>query len=180
MTRTSLMVALALAVAPPVLTAQDVNAAPPNAPNQRPPFEGQTRAPIIDQSIDLQQEIIAEGLGNPWGMDQLPDGSWLVTERSGTMRRVSADGTVSAPIKGLPEVDARGHGGLLDVLVGDDFAQTRRVWWSYAEPRGNGKNATAVATTNGPGCLYPPGQGVAHGSHGWRSNGKSDNQGRTA
>lgn len=46
----------------------------------------------------------------------------------------------------LPDVDARHQGGLLDVLVADDSATTRRVWWSYAEPRGHGTNATAVAT----------------------------------
>lgn len=146
MSRTRLIAALALATVPPVLTAQDFNARPPNSPEQRPLFEGQTRAPIIDQGLELQQQVIADGLNNPWGMDQLPDGSWLVTERPGTLRQISADGTMSAPIKGLPEVDARGQGGLLDVQVADDFEQTRRVWWSYAEPRGGDKNATAVAT----------------------------------
>lgn len=146
MTPIRLMMVIALAASPAVLNAQDFNKAPPNSPNQRPVFEGQTRAPIIDQGIELQQEVIAEGLVHPWGMDQLPDGSWLVTERTGALRQVLADGTVSAPIKGLPEVDARGQGGLLDVLIANDFAQTRRVWWSFAEPRGNGKNATAVAT----------------------------------
>lgn len=35
---------------------------------------------------------------------------------------------------------------MLDLAIRDDFAQTRRLWWSYAEPRGGGRNATAVAT----------------------------------
>ena len=90
--------------------------------------------------------IIADGLENSWGMDQLPDGSWIITERPGWMRLIFATGGISPPIDGLPEADARGQGGLLDVLVGDDFDVTRRVWWSYAEPRGNQQNATAVAT----------------------------------
>lgn len=126
--------------------AQDFNALPPNAPYQQPAFESQTRAPIIKENVQLNVQIIADGLVHPWGMDQLPDGSWLVTERPGRMRLISADGKVSDPIVGLPEVDARGQGGLLDVVVRDDFAQTRQVWWSYAEPRGDGRNATAVAT----------------------------------
>lgn len=125
---------------------QDFNALPPNAPYQQPAFESQTRAPIIKENVQLNVQIIADGLVHPWGMDQLPDGSWLVTERPGRMRLISADGKVSDPIVGLPEVDARGQGGLLDVVVRDDFAQTRQVWWSYAEPRGDGRNATAVAT----------------------------------
>jgi len=125
---------------------QDFNALPPNAPYQQPAFESQTRAPIIKENVQLNVQIIADGLVHPWGMNQLPDGSWLVTERPGRMRLISADGKVSDPIVGLPEVDARGQGGLLDVVVRDDFAQTRQVWWSYAEPRGDGRNATAVAT----------------------------------
>lgn len=146
MKRTRLIMALTLAVASPMVFAQNFNARAPNSPQQRPAFEGQTRAPIIDQDVELQQTIITNGLSNPWGMEQLPDGSWLITERIGTLRHVSTNGTVSAPIKGVPQVDARGQGGLLDVLVKDDFAQTRRVWWSFAEPRGRDRNATAVAT----------------------------------
>lgn len=126
--------------------AQDFNAAPPNAPDQRPAFAGQTRAPVIEDGLDLDAQVVADGLVHPWGMDQLPDGSWLVTERPGRLRLVSFDGNVSAPIAGLPEVDARGQGGLLDVAVRDDFVRTRQLWWSYAEPRGGGRNGTAVAT----------------------------------
>lgn len=128
---------------------QDFNASAPNAPNapnQQPAFAGQTRAPLINNHIQLNSQIIADGLVHLWGMDQLPDGRWLVTERPGRLRLVSVDGTVSGPIAGLPEVDARGQGGLLDVVVRDDFTSTRRVWWSYAEPRKGGRNATAVAT----------------------------------
>lgn len=126
--------------------AQDFNAAPPNAPSQKPAFPGQTRAPVIADQVQLRTAVVAQGLDHPWGMAQLPDGSWLVTERVGRLRLVRADGTVSPPIAGLPPVDARGQGGLLDVAVRDDFERTRRVWWSFAEPRGEGANATAVAT----------------------------------
>lgn len=133
-------------VVPVNASAQDFNAAPPNAPNQIAAFDGQTRAPVIQDSTVLTRQIIAGGLANPWGMDQLPDGNWLVTERPGRMRIIASDGTVSAAIRGLPDVDARRQGGLLDVALRDDFTETRRVWWSYSEPRGEGRNATAVAT----------------------------------
>ncbi len=128
------------------VSAQNFNASAPNASGQIPAFEGQTRAPVIGQDMSLAREVVVDGLESPWGMDQLPDESWIVTERVGQMRIVSADGTLSDPIAGIPEVDARGQGGLLDVLVADDFDTTRRVWWSFSEPRGNGANATAVAT----------------------------------
>ncbi|WP_134680457.1 PQQ-dependent sugar dehydrogenase [Paracoccus ravus] len=137
--------ALVCAILPCAACAQEFNESRPNAPDQAPAFAGQTRAKEVP-SQDLRREVVAQGLNEPWGMDQLPDGSWLVTEKPGQMRLVAPDGLVSEPIAGLPEVDARGQGGLLDVTIGPGFAQDRRVWWSYAEPRGGGRNATAVAT----------------------------------
>src|SRR4030095_14819658 len=69
----------------------------------------------------------------------------LVTERLGRLRIVSADGkTLSEPVAGLPAVDARGQGGLLDVALDPGFQRNQLIYWSYAEP-GDGKNNTAVA-----------------------------------
>jgi glucose/arabinose dehydrogenase len=99
--------------------------------------------------------VVASGLVEPWGLAMLPDGRWLVTERPGRLRIVTAQGVVGEPITGLPEVDARGQGGLLDVLVGPSFAQDRLIYWSYAEPR-QGGNATSVAR----GRLSPDGARV--------------------
>ncbi len=128
------------------LGAQDFNARGPNAGDQTPAFGGQTRAPVIADTTQLEVQVIAEGLEHPWGMAQLPDERWLVTERPGRLRIIDAQGQVSAPLAGLPEVDARGQGGLLDVVVQPDFEQTRQVWWSYAKPLDQRENATAVAT----------------------------------
>lgn len=88
---------------------------------------------------------VAEGLQNPWSLAFLPDGRMLVTERPGRMRVVSGDGSVSAPIAGVPEVHARGQGGLLDVAVGPNFAADRLIVFSYAEPTAGGAR-TAVAS----------------------------------
>lgn len=142
----ALLAALLVASAASPASAQDFNAAPPNAAGQRPAFAGQTRAPAIADPTPLARETVATRLDHPWGLDQLPDGRWLVTERPGRLRIVSPDGSKSAPVAGLPPVAAGGQGGLLDVAIRDDFAATRRVWWSYAEPREGGKTATAVAT----------------------------------
>ncbi|WP_374300166.1 PQQ-dependent sugar dehydrogenase [Paracoccus sp. (in: a-proteobacteria)] len=127
-------------------TAQGFNDAPPNAPDQQPALENQTRAPTLADDMALNQTVLADGLDHPWGLAELPDGGWLLTERSGNLRMVGADGALSDPIGGLPEIDTRGQGGLLDVAVRDDFAQTRRLWFSFAQPREGGKTATAVAT----------------------------------
>lgn len=121
-----------------------VETRPPNAPNQTPAFEGQTRAPGVTTEVPLSHTVVADGLNHPWGLALLPDGNWLVTERPGQLRIITADGQVGEPISGLPAVDARGQGGLLDVILGPDFSSDRRIYWSYAEPR-EGGNATSVA-----------------------------------
>lgn len=87
---------------------------------------------------------VASGLKNPWSLAFLPDGRMLVTERPGTMRIVGRDGMVSAPIAGVPEVHARGQGGLLDVALSPDFATDGLIVFSYAEPTAKGAR-TAVA-----------------------------------
>ncbi len=117
---------------------------PANAPDQRPAFPGQTRAPAVQTQAVLSHTVVASGLSHPWGLALLSDGRWLVTERPGRLRLVTAQGAVGAPIQGLPAVDAQGQGGLLDVAVGPTFASDRRIYWSYAEPR-QGGNGTAVA-----------------------------------
>ena len=89
---------------------------------------------------------VAEGLQNPWGVAFLPSGKMLITERPGRLRVLSADGKLSAPVTGLPAVDARGQGGLLDVALDPAFAKNNIIYWSYAEPAAEqGVNNTAVA-----------------------------------
>jgi glucose/arabinose dehydrogenase len=94
---------------------------------------------------ELQVTEIAHGLQHPWALALLPDGGFLVTERAGRLRRVGADGVVSAPLAGLPEVWAQGQGGLLDVVLAPDFATSRRIYFSYAEPGDDGSAGTAAA-----------------------------------
>ncbi len=74
----------------------------------------------------------------------LPDGRALVTERPGRVRLIGREGTVSAPLRGVPAVAAGGQGGLLDVALSPDFASSKEVFLSYAEPR-QGGSATSVA-----------------------------------
>lgn len=115
-----------------------------NNPDQKPAFDGQTRAPGVRTERALAHDVIASGLEHPWGLAQLPNGRWLVTEKPGRLRVVWPEGRISPAIQGLPPVDARGQGGLLDVVVGPGFGQDRMIYWSYAEPR-EGGNGTAVA-----------------------------------
>jgi glucose/arabinose dehydrogenase len=92
----------------------------------------------------LKVDVVAKGLEHPWGLQFLPDGRMLVTERPGRLRIVSKDGKLSAPIGGVPQVVARQQGGLLDVALAADFATTGTVFLGYSEPRDGGRNGTAV------------------------------------
>jgi aldose sugar dehydrogenase len=115
-----------------------------------------TAAPIVvsTQKARVQLDVVASGLVNPWGLAFLPDGRALVTERPGRLRIVDRDGKLGEPLAGVPKVDAVGQGGLLDVALDPDFARNQRIYLSYAEPRGEGLNATSVArATLGPAGL---------------------------
>jgi glucose/arabinose dehydrogenase len=140
---------LALMVSTGILGAaflqQGVDTRPPNGQGQTPAFAGQTRAPEHKLGVPFTVVTVASGLVSPWGMTFLPDGRMLVTEKPGRLRVVGADGTLSEPVAGLPEVDARGQGGLLDVELDPAFASNNLIYWSYAEPREGGANNTAVA-----------------------------------
>ncbi len=105
-------------------------------------------APLGAQTFDssagpLRVEQVARGLEHPWSLAFLPDGRMLVTERPGRLRLIE-DGRLSAPLAGVPVVDDTGQGGLFDVALAPDFAETGTLFLSYAEPRDGGA-ATAVA-----------------------------------
>lgn len=116
-----------------------------NAPDQKPAFQGQTRACAAPASAPFDVVVFARGLEKPWAVEPLPGGGLLVTEKAGRLRLVSARGEVGAPIAGVPKVDARGQGGLLDVALSPKFDTDRTIFLSFSEPR-QGGNGTAVAS----------------------------------
>lgn len=107
----------------------------------------------------LRIDPVAQGLDEPWALAFLPDGRFLVTERDGRLTLFPAAGGQGQRVAGLPDVAATGQGGLLDVMVPRDFAQSRRVWLSYAAPARGG-----AATALGFGRLSPDGSRI----EGWR------------
>ena len=94
--------------------------------------------------VSYTSEVLASGLQTPWSLAILPDGSFLVTERAGQLRRIGYDGAVSEPLENVPGVYAAGQGGLFDVVLHPDFAANGLIYLSYAQ--GSSKsNATAIA-----------------------------------
>ena len=126
--------------------------APPPAgspPAAAPPLAIDTNAPPPAPAGSVSARLVsfATGFATPWAMAFLPDGQLLVTQKGGTLVRVSADGSTKTMVSGVPTVDARDQGGLLDVALDPQFATNRRVYLTFSEPgpTGTGTNGTAVA-----------------------------------
>jgi aldose sugar dehydrogenase len=134
-----------VAVTAPFASAQAADPRPANNPEQKPAFAGQTDAPEQKLGVAFDVVTVVEGLQNPWSVAFLPGGKMLITERPGRLRVLGTDGKLSTPVAGLPAVFARGQGGLLDVALDPAFAKNNLIYWSYAEPRENNENNTAVA-----------------------------------
>ena len=132
-----------------------------NAPEQKPAFPGQTRACGVKSGVAFDVAVVAKGLERPWAVEPLPNGDFLVTEKPGRLRIVSAGGEVGPPIGGLlpvgqggvsaasaqgglPPITAQGQGGLLDVALSPSFARDRTIFWSFSEQR-EGGSGTSVA-----------------------------------
>ncbi|REG22883.1 glucose/arabinose dehydrogenase [Archangium gephyra] len=129
----------------PLPSGPPVPTGPPNVPEFQPAFPGQTRVPAIQTKTALQVTELASGFRNPWAIAFLPDQRMLVTEKpTGSLYIVTPQGAKSPAVAGLPPVDGRNQGGLLDVEVGPDYAQSGLIYWTYYEPRSGG-NGLAVA-----------------------------------
>jgi len=134
---------------------------PANAPEQKPAFPGQTRACAVNSNVAFDVTVLAKGLDRPWAVEPLPNGDFLITEKPGRLRIISAKGEVGEPIGGLlpvgqggvsaasgqgglPPITARGQGGLLDVALSPNFERDRTIFWSFSEQR-TGGSGTSVA-----------------------------------
>ena len=115
-----------------------------NSPEYQPAFLGQTRIKGVKTTTPYQVEVINSDLQKPWGIINLPDGRFIVTSKVGYLNIVSSDGKTISKVDGLPKVDAKGQGGLLDVALDPDFANNRMIFWTFSEPVSGG-NHTAVA-----------------------------------
>lgn len=97
---------------------------------------------VPSQKVELDVETITHGLENPWSVEVLPDGAYIVSERPGRMRIVR-DGKISEPLQGLPDLFVGGQGGLLDIALSPDFDTSRHLFFT-ASVKGKGGQGTAL------------------------------------
>ncbi len=124
-------------------TVHSVETKAPNA-TYKPAFAGQTRIQAVKTQSAYESKILSSDLKNPWGIVNLPNGKFLITEKGGTMRIASSTGELSAPLTGVPAVNSAGQGGLLGITIDPAFAQNRMVYWAFSENYKDG-NLTAAA-----------------------------------
>ncbi|MET0047065.1 MAG: PQQ-dependent sugar dehydrogenase [Sedimenticola sp.] len=99
--------------------------------------------PQSAQAAEFRVVPLVKGLEHPWGMAFLPDGRILVTERPGQLRLIDNNRLLPEPVGGLPEIAARGQGGLLDVALHPDYEDNGWVYLAYSAP-GDGGIGTEV------------------------------------
>jgi len=109
----------------------------------KPAFVGQTRVSGIKTTSAYSTTLITESLISPWGIDVLPNGDFVITERFGSLRIINIKGEVSPSIYGFSSVNSSEQGGLLDILVSLDFDESRLLYFTLAEKTPNG-SLTAV------------------------------------
>jgi len=99
-----------------------------------PAFAGQTEAPPPAERSRYRTQVITDRLVGPWAVAFLPDGSFLVTERRGRLRRVTRDGAISDPIEGVPPVKVVAAQSFHDIVLDPDFTSNRFVYFTYFAP----------------------------------------------
>jgi glucose/arabinose dehydrogenase len=100
-----------------------------------PSFSKETVAATPAPLVAVQATALVRGLKNPWSLAWLPNGEMLVTERGGTLRRITADLKLDPqPIEGVPRVKVAGQAGLFDVVPHPQYASNGWLYLAYAEP----------------------------------------------
>jgi glucose/arabinose dehydrogenase len=91
----------------------------------------------------VRVSIVARGIPHPFALAFLPGGDMLVTERAGKLRLIRSGILMPEPVKGVPAVRAAG-GGLLDIVPDPQFAQNKRLYFTFSKPVGTGNDAVTV------------------------------------
>ena len=106
--------------------------------------------PVVGQDVhgsihhDYRIVTVADALEHPWSMAWLPGGDMLVTERPGRLRIIRSGRLLPDPVSGVPQVFARGQGGLFDVVPHPDFSSNHLLYLSFAKPKPEGSTTAVV------------------------------------
>src|SRR5580765_2679701 len=129
-----------------------------------PPGINWPSPPLPDGPIMIETALVrpvkitvTKGLNQPWSMVFLPDGTILVTERGGKLRRIRDGKLDPAPVEGVPAVQATGLAGLMDIQLHPQFAQNKYVYLTYHRPQEGAAAPAPAPAAGGRGPQPPPG-----------------------
>jgi len=103
-------------------------------------------APITlkSEGMFLKLEMVAKGVGIPWGLSFISTNGLLVTDRNGSVYRVDVNKRTKIKLKNLPRVMVDGQGGMLDVAVPPNYKKSGWIYFTYVKEV-NGEGATVLA-----------------------------------
>ena len=108
----------------------------------------QACAQSVDQNIKtpnkeaVSVELVVPDLDIPWGFDFLPDGSILLTEKSGQL--ICYKNGKKIQINGIPEVKVQGQGGLMDVKLHPNYTENQWIYLTYSSAEGEGRGTNTA------------------------------------
>lgn len=117
-----------------ITSANSVALAPAMTASPTDPSPGGTPVnAALPTHFTLKVDELNATLASPWGLAFLPDGRMLVTEKSGSLKLLSASGATVSTIAAVPAVNSAGQGGLLDVVIDPAFASNQRIYLTFSE-----------------------------------------------
>lgn len=93
--------------------------------------------------LDLVVEKLVDNQEIPWGIKVDREGKIYFTEKKGTLKVRQTNGEI-IEVRGLPEVNDGGQGGMLDIALHPEFESNRLIYLCYSKPLGGGKANTAI------------------------------------
>jgi glucose/arabinose dehydrogenase len=100
---------------------------------------------VTTEKAKLHVSVVTKGLDHPWGMQFLPNGDILVTERPGRLRVIRKGVLDPTPISGVPTVLATGIAGLFDVVLHPQYKKNHLIYLAYTKPDPAVKDQTTLA-----------------------------------
>jgi len=104
---------------------------------------------VTTEQARIHVTVVTKQLQNPWGLQFLPNGDMLVTERPGRLRVVRGGVLDPAPLEGMPTIRAASIGGLQDVVLHPDFRRNQLVYFSYSKPDAQDEKLSSLAVARG-------------------------------
>lgn len=92
--------------------------------------------------VSVEAEQVVDGISIGWGIDFLPNGDILITEKSGTLYHIRDGEIINEITEGIPsDLHVNGQGGFMDVELHPDYEENGWIYFTYASSAGEGEGS---------------------------------------